>query len=98
MPLSESNFPYKGLFAERCQRQASTVTGTSKPRSGCGAARQAHRKDRTFTRFAGHGHVTTHHTRELAGDGKAEPRPAVAPRGQGIGLRELLEQLALLFR
>jgi hypothetical protein len=35
-------------------------------------AGQAHRKDRTFTRFARHGHVTAHHARELAGDGKPE--------------------------
>src|SRR5262249_24069098 len=35
---------------------------------------------------------------ELARDGKAEPRPAVTPRCQGIGLREILKQLRKLFR
>jgi hypothetical protein len=38
-----------------------------------------------------------HHARELAGDRKAEPRPAVAARGQGIGLGEILKQFRLLF-
>jgi hypothetical protein len=37
------------------------------------AARQAHCKHRTFAHLARHGHVATHHPRELAGDGKAEP-------------------------
>ena len=35
---------------------------------------------------------------KLARDGKAEPRPAVAAHGQGIGLGEILEQLRLLLR
>jgi hypothetical protein len=48
------------------------------------AAGQAHRKDRTFARLARHRHIAAHHAGELAGDGKAEPRPAVAARGQGI--------------
>src|SRR5262249_13723715 len=61
-------------------------------------AGQAHRKDRTLAQFARHGHVATHHARELAGDGKAEPGAAEAPRGRGIGLAELLEQLGLLLR
>jgi hypothetical protein len=60
------------------------------------AAGQAHRKDRTFTRLARHGHVTAHHARELPGDGKPEPRPAEALSGRRIGLAELLEQLGLL--
>jgi hypothetical protein len=34
---------------------------------------------------------------ELAGDGKAKPCPAVAARGQGIGLGEILKQFGLLF-
>src|SRR5207253_10955650 len=37
-----------------------------------------------------HGHIATHHARELARDGKAQPRPAVAAGGQGIGLGEIL--------
>src|SRR5262245_5849856 len=47
------------------------------------AGRQAHRKHRAFAWLARHGHVTAHHARELAGDGKAEPRAAEALRGQG---------------
>src|SRR5262245_42288252 len=42
-------------------------------------ARQTHGKDRALPRLARHGHVAAHHARELAGDGKAEPRAAVAP-------------------
>jgi hypothetical protein len=53
---------------------------------GC-TARQAHRKHRAFARLARHGHVAAHHACELAGDGKAEPRAAVAARCKGIGLR-----------
>jgi hypothetical protein len=60
-------------------------------------ARQPHRKCRSLARFACHRHVATHHARELAGDGKAKPRPAVATRGQGIGLGEILKQFRLLF-
>ena len=56
------------------------------------AGRQAHREDRAFARLARHRHVTAHHARELPREGKAEPRSAVAPRGQGIGLGEVLEQ------
>src|SRR6516165_12481561 len=62
------------------------------------AARQAHREYRTLARFARHGHVPAHHARELAGDGKAEPRTAVAPRRQGIALGEILKQFRLLLR
>ena len=61
------------------------------------AAGQSHRKHRAFARLAGHRHVTAHHASELAGDRKAEPRAAVAARGQGIGLGEFLEQFRLLF-
>src|SRR5262245_28545566 len=59
--------------------------------------RQAHGEHRAFARLACHRHVAAHHARELAGDGKPEPRPAVALRGRGIGLAELLKQLGLLF-
>src|SRR5262245_64270309 len=62
------------------------------------APRQAYRKHRAFAWLARHGHVATHHARELAGDGKAEPGAAEALRGRGIGLAELLEQLGLLLR
>src|SRR6516165_9159532 len=65
---------------------------------GCRAARQPHREDRAFALLARHGHVTAHHARELAGDAEAETGAAKAPRGRGIGLAELLEQLRLLLR
>jgi putative ABC transport system substrate-binding protein len=42
--------------------------------------------------------VTSHPSCALAGNGKAEPRSAVAARGQGIGLGEILEQFRLLLR
>ena len=61
------------------------------------AARQAHCKSRAFARLAHHRHIAAHHAGELAREGKTEPRPAVAARGQGIRLGELLEQLGLLF-
>src|SRR5258708_22325257 len=63
---------------------------------GVRAARQAHREHRALAWLARYCHVAAHHARELAREGKAEPRPAVAPRGQGLGLGELLEQLRLL--
>src|SRR5262245_54846380 len=66
--------------------------------SGWRAARQAHCKDRAFARLARHRHVATHHARELAGDGKPEPRAAEVLRGRPISLGELLEQLSLLLR
>src|SRR5262252_7976400 len=62
------------------------------------APRQAHDEHRTFARLARHGHVAAHHARELAREGKAEPRAAEALSGRGIGLGELLEQLRLLLR
>src|SRR5207249_2651186 len=51
---------------------------------------------RSLARFACDGHVAAHHARELARDGKAEPGAAVAARGQGIGLGEILKQFRLL--
>jgi hypothetical protein len=47
------------------------------------------------------GIITFQHLRDAfdaAIESKAEPRPAVAARGQGIGLGEFLEQFCLLFR
>src|SRR5215471_8977553 len=61
------------------------------------APRQAHGEHRALAWLARHRHIAAHHARELAGDGKAEPRAAKAVSGGGIGLRELLEQLGLLF-
>src|SRR5262249_40809429 len=49
-------------------------------------------------RLARHGHIAAHHARELAGDREAQPGAAVAARGQGIGLGEILKQFCLLFR
>src|SRR5262245_49542136 len=62
------------------------------------ARRQAHREHRALARLARHRDVAAHHARELARDGKAETGAAVAARGQGIGLGEVLEQLGLLLR
>src|SRR5262245_42396462 len=62
------------------------------------APRQAHGEYRALAWLARHGHVAAHHARELAGDGKAEPRAAEALNGRSIGLAELLEQLGLLLR
>src|SRR4029453_9020426 len=59
--------------------------------------RQAQREYRAFARLARHRHVAAHHARELAREGKPKPSAAVATRGQGIGLREFLEKLRLLF-
>jgi hypothetical protein len=58
---------------------------------GIRAARQAHREHGALARLARHRHVAAHYARELAREGKAEPSSAIAPRGQGIGLREFLE-------
>src|SRR6476660_9018823 len=55
------------------------------------ATRQAHCKHRTFAHLARHGHVATHHARELARKGKAEPRSPVSTRSERISLGELLE-------
>src|SRR5262249_48710126 len=38
-----------------------------------------------------------HHARELAREGKAEPRSPVAARGERIGLGKILKQFRLLF-
>src|SRR6516162_7738576 len=62
------------------------------------APRQAHGEHRTFARLARHGHVATHHARELARDGEAEPGAAELLRSCGVSLAELLEQLCLLLR
>src|SRR5215813_4917009 len=51
-------------------------------------SRQAHHKRRTFAEFARDGHIAAHQARELAGDGKAEPRAAEVLSGCGIGLTE----------
>jgi hypothetical protein len=65
---------------------------------GALAARQANRKDRALAQFARHGYVAAHHARELARDGEPQPGAAVAARGQGIGLGEILKQFRPLLR
>src|SRR5262249_9994074 len=50
----------------------------------------------TFALLACHRHVAAHFARELAGDRKAELRPAVAPCCERIGLGEILEQFCLV--
>src|SRR5262249_11158408 len=59
---------------------------------------QAHRKHRPLAGLARHGHVTAHHARELAREGKAKSRAPETLCSRGIGLAELLEQLGLLLR
>src|SRR5262249_5727039 len=59
---------------------------------------QAHRKHRALARLACHGHIAAHHARELARDGKPEPRATETLSGRCISLAELLEQLGLLLR
>src|SRR5215831_10941882 len=81
---------------QRRKRDAEIDGAAGSWRLGVLAGREAHRKDRTFTRLARHGHVAPHHARELAGDGEPEPSAAELLRGCGVGLAELLEQLCLL--
>src|SRR5215472_5029126 len=59
---------------------------------GCCAAWQPHGEHRALARLARHRHVAAHHARQLARESKAEPSTAVAARGQGIGLGEILKQ------
>src|SRR5262249_9545634 len=61
------------------------------------APRQAHGEHRAFADLARNRHIAAHQARELAGDGKAEPRAPETLCSRGIGLGELLEQLGLLF-
>jgi len=62
----------------------------------CRAGWQAHREHRTLAQLARHSHIAAHHARELASNGKAKPRAAIAARGQRIGLGEILGQFRLL--
>src|SRR5262249_47420864 len=55
------------------------------------APRQAHGEHRALAVLAGDSHIAAHHARELAREGKAEPRSTVAARNERIGLGELLE-------
>ena len=60
--------------------------------------RQPHREHRAFAGLARDRHVAAHHAGKLARDGKAQAGAAEFPRGQGVALRELGEQLRLLLR
>src|SRR5262249_29361741 len=55
-------------------------------------ARRPPRESRPLPRLAAPRPAAPHHARKLGGEGEAEPRPAVAARGQGIGLSEILKQ------
>src|SRR5262249_25830814 len=81
-----------------CSREIGGLEAVCVFGSGRRSDWQSHRKDRTLARFARHGYIAAHHARELARDGKAQPRAAKVLRGRGIGLTELLEQLSLLLR
>jgi hypothetical protein len=59
--------------------------------------RHSHGKHRSLARLARDRDIATHHARELAREGKAESRSAVASRGERIRLGEFLEQFRLLF-
>src|SRR5215469_15851348 len=83
---------------QRPRPDAEIVDGEVSWRLCVVAAWQPHREHRAFARLARHRHVAAHHARELAREGKPEPRAAEALSGRGIGLAELLEQLRLLLR
>src|SRR6516164_1467964 len=60
--------------------------------------RQTDRKRRAAAGLALDGYVATHHLTEAFADRESKPRAAVFARCRCIGLRELLEQPALLLR
>src|SRR5262249_11258007 len=62
------------------------------------AHRQTPPENPAFSWLARHPPLPAPPSRQLAGDGKAEPGPAEALSGRGISLAELLEQLSLLLR
>ena len=90
------------VSAKSGQTQCSKIsTGLGSYVATClafGAARQAHCKHRALAWLARHGHVATHHARELAGDSKTKSGAAEALSSRGIGLGGFLEQLSLLLR
>src|SRR4029077_6767454 len=59
---------------------------------------QTDREYRPLARLTRRGHVAAHHACKLARDGESEAGAAEALRGRGIGLRELVKQLAHLLR
>src|SRR5262249_41073643 len=79
--------------ARICGGKVSFLNPPSAARLRVRAPWQAHGEHGAFAWLARHRHVATHHTRELAREGKAKPRAAEALRGRGIRLSELLEQL-----
>jgi hypothetical protein len=74
-----------------------TLISVLQPRLCSHVAGQAHREHRALARLARHRHVAAHHARELPRERKAESGSAVASRGQGVRLGEILEQFRLLF-
>ena len=89
--------PLRAICVINAMQQISTgLRGYLGLWSAGGTPGQAHRKHRALARLARHGDVAPHHARELARESKPEPRPAVAAGGQGICLREVLEQFRLL--
>src|SRR6516162_9047037 len=71
-----SSISARPLCAKSGQTQCSKIsTGLGSHVATClafGAARQAHCKHRALAWLARHGHVATHHARELAGDSKTK--------------------------
>src|SRR5262249_47120849 len=94
MPSPSSLSLWSPPFRRRCEPEIIHLLCWS----GWRATRQANRKPCPLARLARDGHAAAHHAGELARDGEPEPRAAVALRGRGIGLGELLEQLRLLLR
>src|SRR5262245_46484661 len=99
LPLAAtSSKPNRSSSSFWSPRGASLRTEIIPHCAGQDGAQPGRRTVNTEPLLARHGHVTAHHARELAGDGEAETGAAEAPRGRGIGLAELLEQLCLLLR
>jgi hypothetical protein len=82
------------VFGARAIFHDTGIAGSMRVR----ATWQAHRKDRTLTRLARHGHFAAHHARELAREGKAEPRAPETLCSRGIGLGEARRSSGTLHR
>src|SRR5262245_22716430 len=103
--VSFRSLPLWSLYSITSSARASSVGDTARSRTARHGmklcvltARQAHREHRALARLARHGHIAAHHARKFARDGEAEPCPAVAACGEGIGLGEILKQFRLLLR
>src|SRR6476469_10335144 len=95
--LPQVSYLFKSLIGATPETCAQSRFCRSPPTLTLRANRQAHREHRPLARLACQCHVAAHHARELAREGKAEPRPAVAARGERIRLGEFLEQFRPLF-